>query len=192
MRSTSTATEPLSAPAPIVSSARSASGGSSSERNGCIPGLSGGGPESRPGPNRRPGFVDGQQTTCQRRPRTARPHWDSSNGKEPGTGGNAWTQTGPYQPDPAAAFRQTQQESLAQDDHGFERRSVEQLWRDPAWHEYIFTGGTSTVLDFPATTDTADRSDGPFMRPLTEGQMGWIPYALERVDDVWGTGLGAG
>lgn len=56
-------------PAFRVSSARSASGGSSSEANGCIPGLSGGGPENRPGPNRRSGFVDGQQTTCQSRSR---------------------------------------------------------------------------------------------------------------------------
>ena len=61
---------PLSVSASMVSSARSASGGSSSEGNGCIPGLSGGGPETRPGPNRRSGFVDGQETTCQRRPRT--------------------------------------------------------------------------------------------------------------------------
>lgn len=44
-----------------VPSVRSASGGSSSEGNGCIPGLSGGGPENRPGPDLRSGFVDGQR-----------------------------------------------------------------------------------------------------------------------------------
>lgn len=57
-------------PAFRVSSARSASGGSSSEGNGCIPDLSGGGPANRPGLNRRSGFVDGQGETCQRQPRT--------------------------------------------------------------------------------------------------------------------------
>lgn len=39
-------------------------------RDGFTPGLSGGGSETRPGPNRRPGFVDGHEVTCQRRPRT--------------------------------------------------------------------------------------------------------------------------
>lgn len=67
-------TEPLSVPAFRVSSARSASGGSSSEGNGCIPGLSGGGPENRPGSNRRSGFVDGQRMTCQSRPRSIPSH----------------------------------------------------------------------------------------------------------------------
>ncbi|CAM5541044.1 hypothetical protein SNARM312S_04725 [Streptomyces narbonensis] len=52
---------PLSVPASMVGNARSASGGSSPEGNGCIPDLSGGGPETRPGPNRRSGFVDGQE-----------------------------------------------------------------------------------------------------------------------------------
>ncbi|MFE6337388.1 hypothetical protein ACFVP3_20960 [Streptomyces sp. NPDC057806] len=50
----------------------------------------------------------------------------------------------------AAAFRQAQEQELAQDDHGFEGRSMEELWRDPGWHEYVFTGGTGTVLDFPS------------------------------------------
>ncbi|MFF3841280.1 hypothetical protein [Streptomyces sp. NPDC001930] len=77
-------------------------------------------------------------------------------------GGNAWTQTGPYRRDLAAAFRQARAEALAQDDHGFEGRSIEELWRDPAWHEYLFTGGTGTVLDFPRMIDATDTDDGPF------------------------------
>ncbi|MCD2464409.1 hypothetical protein MBT42_12675 [Streptomyces sp. MBT42] len=71
---------------------------------------------------------------------------------------------------------QTRAETLARDNHGFEGRSIEELWRDPAWHEYIFTGGTATVLDFPSMIDATDRSDGPFMRPLTDEEIrAWSP-----------------
>ncbi|GGW30676.1 hypothetical protein GCM10010503_02850 [Streptomyces lucensis JCM 4490] len=87
-------------------------------------------------------------------------------------GGNGWTQTGPYQRDLEAAFRRAQEAELAQDDHGFgPGRTVEELWLDPAWHEYIFTGGTGSVLDFPAMTDPSDTDDGPFMRPLSEAEI---------------------
>ncbi|WP_234336156.1 MFS transporter [Streptomyces sp. NRRL S-1022] len=51
---------PLSAAAAVVSTARPASGGSSSV-NGFIPDLSGGGPETRPGPDRRSGPADGHE-----------------------------------------------------------------------------------------------------------------------------------
>ncbi|MEU4037172.1 hypothetical protein [Streptomyces collinus] len=87
-------------------------------------------------------------------------------------GGNSWTSTGPYQRDLEAAFRRAQAEELADDDHGFgEGRTIEELWRDPAWQEYIFTGGTGTVLDFPLMIDARDPDDGPFMRPLTEEEV---------------------
>ncbi|MEU6574966.1 hypothetical protein [Streptomyces sp. NPDC046805] len=91
-------------------------------------------------------------------------------------GGNAWTHTGPYQQDLAAAFRQAQDEQLAKDDHGFPGRTREELWRDPAWHEYIFTGGTGTVLDQPDLIEATATEDGPFMRPLTEDEVrAWAP-----------------
>ncbi|WP_294011032.1 hypothetical protein [Streptomyces sp.] len=83
-------------------------------------------------------------------------------------GGNEWTHVGPYQRDLAAAFRQAQEDELARDNHGFEGRSVEELWQDPEWQEYIYTGGTGTVLDFPLMIEAADTDDGPFMRPLTD------------------------
>lgn len=87
-------------------------------------------------------------------------------------GGNCWADTGPYQRDLAAAFRQAQAEELARDDNGFgEGRTVEELWRDPAWQEYVFTGGTGTVLDFPLMIDATDPDDGPYMRPLTEAEI---------------------
>ncbi|MFB7370321.1 hypothetical protein ACFC0D_10805 [Streptomyces sp. NPDC056222] len=91
-------------------------------------------------------------------------------------GGNAWSHTGPYQSDLGAAFRQAREEALAQDDHGFEGRSIEELWHDAEWHEYIFTGGTGTVLDFPHMIDATDTDDGPFMRPLTDAEVrAWSP-----------------
>ncbi|MEU5119076.1 hypothetical protein [Streptomyces asoensis] len=66
---------------------------------------------------------------------------------------------------------------MARDNHGFEGQSVEELWRDPEWQEYIFTGGTCTVLDFPLMIEAADTDDGPFMRPLTDGEVrAWAPH----------------
>ncbi|MFF6997316.1 hypothetical protein ACFY93_20485 [Streptomyces sp. NPDC008313] len=92
-------------------------------------------------------------------------------------GGNAWTDTGPYQPDLAAAFRRAQEEELAKDDHGFPGRTMEELWRDPEWHEYVFTGGTGTVLDFPAMIEATETDDGPYLRPLTDGEIRtWAPH----------------
>jgi len=84
-------------------------------------------------------------------------------------GGNCWTDTGPYREDLAAAFRQAQADELAADDHGFGAgRTAEELWRDPEWQEYIFTGGTCSVLDFPEMIEATDPEDGPFLRPLTD------------------------
>ncbi|MFF8995169.1 hypothetical protein ACF09H_35630 [Streptomyces sp. NPDC014983] len=91
-------------------------------------------------------------------------------------GGNAWRRTGPYQPDPVAAFRAAQERELARDDHGFGGRTVAELWRDPDWHEYVFTGGTASVLDFPLMIDATARDDGPCMRPLTDAEIRpWCP-----------------
>ncbi|MEU1463801.1 hypothetical protein ABZ467_24465 [Streptomyces sp. NPDC005727] len=54
---------------------------------------------------------------------------------------------------------------------------MEELWEDPPWHEYVFTGGTGTVLDQPELIDATDpEDDGPFMRPLTEEEIrAWAP-----------------
>ncbi|MER7764062.1 hypothetical protein [Streptomyces sp. NPDC097619] len=108
-------------------------------------------------------------------------------------GGETWTQTGPY-PDPAAAFRQAQETSLAALDprFGFADRPLEDLWRDPAWHEFIFTGGTATVLDFPHTIDATDHDDGPYMRPLTEAETrAWSPTGRPTEQD-WEAALDSG
>ncbi|MFB6749362.1 hypothetical protein ACFCX6_00285 [Streptomyces sp. NPDC056353] len=91
-------------------------------------------------------------------------------------GGNAWTHTGPYQRDLEVAFRQAQEDELARDNYGFEGRTVEELWQDREWQEYIFTGGTGTVLDFPAMIEAAEPHDGPFLRPLTDDEVrAWAP-----------------
>ncbi|WEH16553.1 hypothetical protein [Streptomyces sp. VNUA24] len=107
-------------------------------------------------------------------------------------GGNAWSHTGPYQSDLAAAFRRAQEETLARDDHGFAGRTIEELWRDEKWQEYVFTGGTATVLDFPALIDATDTDDGPFMRPLTvEEVCAWAPHGRP-IYAEWDDALDAG
>ncbi|MFF8378880.1 hypothetical protein ACF07V_22435 [Streptomyces sp. NPDC015661] len=107
-------------------------------------------------------------------------------------GGNAWTWTGPYQRDLEAAFQQARAETLARDDHGFGERTIEELWRDPAWHEYIFTGGTATVLDFPCMIDATDTDDGPFMRPLTAAEIhAWSPTG-QPTQEEWDEALASG
>lgn len=104
-------------------------------------------------------------------------------------GGNAWTHTGPYQRDLAAAFRQEQEDELARDNHGFEGRSVEELWHDPEWQEYIFTGGTGSVLDLPLMIEAADNDDGPFMRPLTDEEVrAWAPHGQPTYEE-WDAAL---
>lgn len=91
-------------------------------------------------------------------------------------GGDAWWQTGPHQHDLTAAFRQAQERELAKDNHGFEGRTIEELWQDEEWKEYILTGGTGTVLDLVHIVDPTDTEWGPFMRPLTDREVrGWAP-----------------
>ncbi|GAA4888743.1 hypothetical protein ACFPM3_18705 [Streptomyces coeruleoprunus] len=91
-------------------------------------------------------------------------------------GGDAWWQTGPYRRDLAAAFRQAQEEELARDDRGFGSRSVDELWQDETWVEYVLTGGTGTVLDQVHTVASTHAEWGPFMRPLTDEEIrAWCP-----------------
>lgn len=93
-------------------------------------------------------------------------------------GGDGWSQTGPYQQVLAAAFRQAQEQEqeLARDRHGFDGLTVDGLWEDEEWREYIMTGGTGTVLDQIRVVDAAHSEWGPFMRPLTEVEVrAWCP-----------------
>ncbi|MFE5791966.1 hypothetical protein ACFQ8C_05225 [Streptomyces sp. NPDC056503] len=92
-------------------------------------------------------------------------------------GGNSWWQTGPYDADLAVAFRRAQEAELAEDDRGFEGRTVAELWRSGDWAEFIFTGGTATVLDQIHTVPATEPEDGPYMRPLTEEEVrAWCPH----------------
>lgn len=107
-------------------------------------------------------------------------------------GGSGWTQTGPYRPDLVAAFRQAQREELARDNHGFEAESVDELWENPDWQEYVFTGGTATVLDFPEIIAPTDPDDGPFLRPLTPAEIKpWSPTTHPTLQD-WEEALDTG
>ncbi|MER7111323.1 hypothetical protein [Streptomyces sp. NPDC000229] len=91
-------------------------------------------------------------------------------------GGNAWWQAGPYQESLVAAFRQAQEQELAKDNHGFEGRTIEELWQEEEWTKYILTGGTGTVLDLIHIVHPTDTARGPFMRPLTDGEVRrWAP-----------------
>lgn len=92
-------------------------------------------------------------------------------------GGNAWENTGPYQVDLAAAFREAQERELARDDQGFPGRTIDELWEDPDWQEYIFTGGTCSVLDFFAfTAGDGLQNEGGSMRLLSDAEVrAWAP-----------------
>ncbi|MGW0703763.1 hypothetical protein ACWD0A_31550 [Streptomyces sp. NPDC002867] len=73
-------------------------------------------------------------------------------------------------------FRQAQEQELARDNCGFEGRTIDELWQDEEWKEYILTGGTGTVLDLVHMVDPAFTEWGPFMRPLTVGEVwAWAP-----------------
>ncbi|MFI8322667.1 hypothetical protein [Streptomyces sp. NPDC085529] len=92
-------------------------------------------------------------------------------------GGNSWWRTGPYEDDLAVAFRRAQEAELARDDRGFPGRTVEELWRSEDWAEYVFTGGTATVLDQIRTVAATEPEEGPYMRPLTEEEVrAWCPH----------------
>ncbi|MBO1333155.1 hypothetical protein [Streptomyces sp. VRA16 Mangrove soil] len=105
-------------------------------------------------------------------------------------GGNAWAMTGPYQEDLAAAFRAEQERELAEDDQGFPGRTLDELWNDEEWQEYIFTGGTCSVLDQAYVVEAGSRDDGPCMRPLTEAEIrAWCPDGRP-THAAWETALG--
>ena len=91
-------------------------------------------------------------------------------------GGNEWWATGPYDPDPHVAFRRAQDEAFALDDHGFTGMTLEELWEDESWLEYIFTGGTGSVLDQAGVVGSGDSADAPLVRPLTDREIrAWAP-----------------
>lgn len=91
-------------------------------------------------------------------------------------GGNGWFQTGPYHEDLSAAFRRAQEESLVNQGDGFEGRSIDDLWMDPEWWEYIGTGGTGSVVDQYALIAPDAEEEFGTMRPLTEQEVReWAP-----------------
>ncbi|MBF9070392.1 hypothetical protein [Streptacidiphilus fuscans] len=87
-------------------------------------------------------------------------------------GGSTWWATGPYQEDLAAAFQQAQERELrSRDLPDSADLTVAELWQDEDWREYVFTGGTASVLDFYAFTTDPDARDGVgVMRLLTDQQ----------------------
>lgn len=92
-------------------------------------------------------------------------------------GGDNWTTTGPYQQNIAAAFRQAQEQELANGIHDHTGRTIDELWEDPDWREYIFTGGTGSTLDFfELLTGGGHENEPGKMRLLTDAEVkAWAP-----------------
>ena len=62
-------------------------------------------------------------------------------------GASAWYETGPYDADLGAALRAAQEIALRSGVHGVNADSIDELWQDEDWVEFVGTGGTGTVLD---------------------------------------------
>lgn len=92
-------------------------------------------------------------------------------------GGDCWSNTGPYQQNLAAAFREAQDQELAKGLHNNDDRTIDELWEDPEWQEYIFTGGTGSVLDFfEFLIGEGHANSGGRMRLLTDDEVRtWAP-----------------
>lgn len=91
-------------------------------------------------------------------------------------GANQWSDTGPYQPDIAGAFRAEQDAALARSDYPAAGRSIEELWEDPEWQECIFTGGTCSVLDFYAFEAGSTADMGGVMSLISDAEVrAWCP-----------------
>jgi hypothetical protein len=108
-------------------------------------------------------------------------------------GGDGWAKTGPYQQDLAAAFRQAQEQELAKGIHGSDRRTIDELWEDPDWQEYIFTGGTGSTLDFfEFSAGEGHQNEGGRMRLLTDAEVrAWAPGGQPTYDE-WQDALHSG
>ncbi|MFB7512690.1 hypothetical protein [Streptomyces sp. NPDC056144] len=104
-------------------------------------------------------------------------------------GGNCWWQTGPYDSDLAVAFRRAQDAELAKGEHDSTGRTIAELWESEDWAEYIFTGGTATVLDQIHTVEATAPENGPYMRPITPEELHtWCPHGQPTLAD-WTTAL---
>ncbi|WP_431676701.1 hypothetical protein [Kitasatospora sp. KL5] len=91
-------------------------------------------------------------------------------------GGSGWWATGPYREDLAAALRLAQELELKDDDHNSGGMTVDELWQDEEWQEYILTGGTGSVLDQWRLIDAEAPDEEAMMRPLTDREVRtWAP-----------------
>lgn len=85
-------------------------------------------------------------------------------------GASAWYETGPYDADPGAALRAAQEIALRSGAHGVNVQSIDELWQDEDWLEFVGTGGTGTVLDLYQLIGE-DQPDGfATLRPMGAGE----------------------
>lgn len=84
-------------------------------------------------------------------------------------GESAWYERGPYDADFSVALRAAQEIALraVADDYGVQ--SIDDLWRDEGWVEYVSTGGTATVLDLNRVIAEDQPDEFATLRPMAPG-----------------------
>ena len=85
-------------------------------------------------------------------------------------GASAWYETGPYDADLGAALRTAQETALRRGDYDFSAKSVDELWRDEDWLQYVGTEGTGTVLDLRRLIGAEEADGFATLRPMPPGE----------------------
>jgi hypothetical protein len=101
-------------------------------------------------------------------------------------GGDYWHSTGPYEPDIAAAFRSARETALADGNLSdfVAGRTIEELWEDPEWQEYIFTGGTGSLLDYWGFEGPSAQDGAGVMRLISADEIrAWCPSGRPTLAD---------
>jgi hypothetical protein len=85
-------------------------------------------------------------------------------------GASAWYETGPYDADFAAALRAAQEIALRSHADDVDAASVEELWQDEDWLEFVGTVGTGTVLDVCRLIGEDQPDAFATLRPMGAGE----------------------
>lgn len=85
-------------------------------------------------------------------------------------GASAWYETGPYDADPRAALRAAQEIALRSGAHRIGAGSIEELWQDEDWLEFVGTAGTGSVLDVCQLIDEDQPDALTTLRPMGAGE----------------------
>lgn len=85
-------------------------------------------------------------------------------------GASAWYEAGPYDADLGVALRAAQEIALRSGAHGVEVQSIDELWQDEDWLEFVGTGGTGTVLDLGRLIGEDQPDAFATLRPMGPGE----------------------